>query len=63
MMTVVLYILENLGSVKMTGVQVWSHSDGTQQVPFFLQRTLGRVVSRKCEVRGGLLKGWTVAAS
>ncbi|MXQ86681.1 hypothetical protein E5288_WYG012940 [Bos mutus] len=27
------------GSVKMTGVQVWSYSDGTQQVPFFLQRT------------------------
>ena len=39
MMTAVLYILENLGSVKMTGVQVRSYSDGTQQVPFFLQRT------------------------
>ena len=39
MRTAVLYILEYLGSVKMTGVQVWSYSDGTQQVPFFLQRT------------------------
>ena len=39
MRTAVVYILENLGSVKMTGVQVWSYSDDIQQVPFFLQRT------------------------
>ena len=60
--TTVPYCLESLGSVKMTSVQVWGRNEGTQQVPFFLQRTYEEW-SLKLEIQGRPLQGWAVAAS
>ena len=46
----------------MTSVQVWGRNEGTQQVPFFLQRTYEEW-SLKLEIQGRPLQGWAVAAS